>query len=472
MTVADTTVNEAAIAPMGEPRARDFAGLLSRDAWLFAAVAVLIPNLPFLFLSIFACPTRTLSISLYVMVAMLALWVPAWIAVALLVLAVGLDVVQVIAGVFDLGPDEIVASIQYAVAFDVFASPVYLVIAAALVTTTIATAILIVRYRQNLRRARALPALLCAFALLAFDVSANALTLKKMGFLYEAQTPFDSAIAQTGLDADAIAASGHNVLLVVVEGMGAFDDPAHQALLAGALQTAGLDDAHTLTTGMSRYVGSTTGAESRELCGAWGNHRDYMDKAHGDCLPARLAAKGYDTAAFHAFTGDFFDRRDWYPNIGFAHAAFMEELTRTDPKMATHHCGLTLTGLCDLDVADKVEAFMTQAGDTPRFGYWLTLNTHMPVPADIGTPRLGCADGGPFGDRTVCMMTEMWIDVLKRVAAIARDPRLKTTDILIVGDHNPPLWTRHGRGLFRPGHVTWFALKAKDGAAPQRHASR
>ncbi len=472
MAVAETTSNGAGSDDeKGTPAAIRYGGFLDRNSWLFAAVAVLIPNLPFLFLSIFACPNRILSISLYILVALLALRVPAAIAVTLLVFAVGLDVIQVIAGVFDLGPATIVQSIHYAIAFDVFASPIYLVIVAILVITTAATAVLIVRYRDDMRRARALPALVCGMALLAFDLSANTQTLKKFGFLYETQTPFDSAVRQTGIDATAVAASGHNMLLVVVEGMGAFADPAHRALLTDTLKTAGLDDRYTLSTGMSRYVGSTTGAESRELCGQWGDFLDYLSEPKYDCLPARLATRGYDTAAFHAFTGTFFSRRKWYPRIGFAHASFDEELSRDNPEMAAHRCGLTLTGLCDLDVADKVEAYMTKPGDTPRFGYWLTLNTHMPVPTDVGTPRLGCADGGPFDDRTTCLMTEMWIDVLKRVAALARDPKLKATDILIVGDHNPPLWTRHGRGLFRPGHVAWFALKAKDGSV-EHHASR
>ena len=34
-------------------------------------------------------------------------------------------------------------------------------------------------------------------------------------------------------------------------------------------------------------------------------------------------------------------------------------------------------------------------------------------------------------------------------------------EILVVGDHAPPLWSRQGRGLFVPGAVSWFRLSPK-----------
>jgi hypothetical protein len=58
-------------------------------------------------------------------------------------------------------------------------------------------------------------------------------------------------------------------------------------------------------------------------------------------------------------------------------------------------------------------------------------------------------------------MTELWIDVLDSVTAIAGDERLRPLDVLVVGDHAPPLWSRSGRALFRPGEVSWFRLAPK-----------
>ncbi|PLX37262.1 MAG: hypothetical protein C0606_12280 [Hyphomicrobiales bacterium] len=463
-----------AIADAAQPVARNpfLAQLADRTGWIFAAIAVIIPNIPFLALSIFVCPNRVMSIALYVFVALAARSLAVWLSIALLAAVVFFDVVQVISGVFDLSPLMIVDSLKYAVAFDIFASPAYLIVVALLTATTALTGYLIARYRDAIRTAPLLPALLCAFAVFIFDYAANARTQKALGFLLKTQVEFDSAIGQSGLTPPTVANKGHNMLFVMVEGMGAFADPKHRALLTDRLEKAGLDDRYTVSHGLNTYVGSTTGAESRELCGRWGDHRDYLDgAAHPECLPAQLAERGYDTAAFHAFTGEFFERSLWYPKIGFKHASFREQLDASPMPRSKVSCGLTFTGLCDLDVANHVEKYLAERTDKPRFAYWLTLNTHMPIAPDEGTDRLSCPDGGPFGDRTVCDMTEMWIDVLDRVAQMAANPDLAGTDIIVVGDHHPPIWTRHGRSLFAPGSVAWMALKAKD-PAPVRHASR
>jgi Sulfatase len=440
------------------PRGR-IASAFNRPAWILAAVAVLVPNLPFAFLSIFAYPNRTLAIALYVLLALISLRAPRWLSLVLLIAVVCADVLLVISGAFDLHPSLVLQSIKYAIAFDVFASPAYLLATAILVASTLATGFLIVRHRDAMRSASLMPLLVCAAAMLAFDMSANILPSKAFAGLHAETTKFDSAMKRSGLSARFDA--NHNTLIVMVEGMGAFADPAHTALLSDTLGTAALESRYTVTSGTSPYVGSTTGAAARELCDTWGDFRDFMTKEHYDCLPARLKARGYDTAAFHAFTGNFFSRFDWYPRIGFTRHTFREDLDAAGETAPARLCGLTFRGLCDIDMADHVEAYMTQASDTPRFAYWLTLNTHMPIAPDEATPHLGCEDGGPFDDRMVCDMTEMWMDILQRVTTLAMNPALKNTDILVVGDHHPPLWTRHGRGLFEPGQVAWFALTAK-----------
>ena len=58
-------------------------------------------------------------------------------------------------------------------------------------------------------------------------------------------------------------------------------------------------------------------------------------------------------------------------------------------------------------------------------------------------------------------MTEMWLEVLDKVATLATAADLPPTEILVVGDHAPPLWSRRGRSLFEPGKVTWFRLTTR-----------
>ena len=84
----------------------------------------------------------------------------------------------------------------------------------------------------------------------------------------------------------------------------------------------------------------------------------------------------------------------------------------------------------------------------------------MPIAPHEGTPRLGCEQGGGrIGHVEVCYMTELWMDMFQGVVQLARD--LPDTEIMLVGDHAPPLWSKAGRELFTPGKVTWVRLTPK-----------
>jgi hypothetical protein len=54
------------------------------------------------------------------------------------------------------------------------------------------------------------------------------------------------------------------------------------------------------------------------------------------------------------------------------------------------------------------------------------------------------------------------MELFQSVAQLARD--LPGTEIMLVGDHAPPLWSKAGRRLFTPGKVTWVRLTPKDDA--------
>jgi len=49
--------------------------------------------------------------------------------------------------------------------------------------------------------------------------------------------------------------------------------------------------------------------------------------------------------------------------------------------------------------------------------------------------------------------------VFDTVAAIAKDPNTAPLDIMVVGDHNTPMWSRAAASHFRPGLVDWCRLE-------------
>ncbi len=130
-------------------------------------------------------------------------------------------------------------------------------------------------------------------------------------------------------------------------------------------------------------------------------------------------------------------------------------------------CGTTFKGLCDTDVARSVSSYLLRKNSTPKFAYWLTLNSHKPVGLHEVPERLNCEDGGIFGDNELCRMGEQWLQISHLVKQIAINPALHQTEILLVGDHHPPLFTRHGRNQFKPGKVAWLHMKPVQKSAPE-----
>ncbi len=152
-----------------------------------------------------------------------------------------------------------------------------------------------------------------------------------------------------------------------------------------------------------------------------------------------------------------FDRPLWYPNIGFEHLTFEEQMRGRGEE---GWCGTVFASACDRAAEDIVRELMTAPGDHSRFVYWLTVDSHMPIDPADGTPRWDCASGGPFGNETVCLMAQIWADVVDATGEIATDPELPAqTTVLLVGDHPPGFVSRTVRRYFVPDVVLWIALE-------------
>lgn len=272
---------------------------------------------------------------------------------------------------------------------------------------------------------------------------------------------------------DTIATRGNNLLIVMVEGLGAFANPRERRILSDKLERVARDGRYTLETGVSSYFGSTTGAASRELCGQWGDYLDYLHGSTFDCLPRQMASRGFDSIAFHGFSHTMFARDIWYPKIGFTELNFFEDMVQRNGPDVPSRCGSVFEGLCDAEVGNLVLARLKTAAERLKLVYWLTLNSHIPyVAAKYGT--LGCQtrDAAAIDNRTVCELTELWAEVFDKVAKIAADPSLPATDILVVGDHHTPLWERAAKKRFTLGKVDWYLLRSSQTLGEQIVAAR
>ena len=417
---------------------------------IHALAFVVVPNLPWaLLLTEYALRPRTPFILLYWCIGVIAPKCPAWLVACALAVVAILDLVWFVSGLFALHPSLVVEAFRYAPLIYPAASSLYLAIGAGVIAAIIVPAYLVRRHRARLLRRRSVAATLMAVLvvadlLLAIDPAPPS-------------PAFDSAMRQTDMEQSDAMQNHGSLLIVMVENLGVFTEPAYTARLNGELRSDNVIARYRVREGVSPQAGMTTGATSRELCGRWATWGDYLGGTAADCLPSRLAVRGYETHAVHAYTGHMFHRFDWYPKLGFENLTFDEQMRAGG---VGGYCGTVFRSACDRAAANIVRELMTAPGDVPRFVYWLTVDSHMPIDPADGTTRWDCDAGGPFGNETVCLLAQIWADVFEATARIATDPALPSgTSVLIVGDHPPGFVSRTVQRYFVPGVVPWISLE-------------
>ena len=423
-------------------------------AGLHTLAFVIVPNLPYvLLMTEYEVRPRTPLILLYWCVGVVAPKSPAWFVACAMGLVVSLDLVWLVSGLVSLHPAWVVEALRYAPLMYPSAAWLYLALGAAASATVIVPAYLIHRHKVRFFRGR----LLAVGVMMAAIAADLFLTTNP-----RTETPaFASAIRQAGIEHNGQIQGNNSLLIVMVESLGVFAEHDHNELLFAGLRSEGITTRYRVREGHSPYTGATTGATSRELCGRWAGYVDYLSGHEFDCLPARLAAEGYATHAVHAYTGHMFHRFDWYPKIGFQHLVFEEQMRARGENRS---CGTVFRSACDRAGADIVHELLTTSGDQPRFVYWLTVDSHMPIEPTDGQQRWDCVSRNPFGNETICLIAQIWKDVFEAVERIAMDPELAApTTIMVVGDHPPGFVSRTVQAYFVPGLVPWIALEPRIG---------
>lgn len=430
--------------------------LHDRPTAFLCLAGILLPNLLSLLALPFdiGVPPRTSAIFLYMSVALAARSLSFPFVAMSFAVALAYDAVSTVATLFNLAPTEMTAAIRFAGTVRLFDSPLYVGLAfGALIPA--AGAVGLLAWRANARRANPWIFVAAVTATAAIDFTLHVSPHYHFGSMMGQGRPVQSA-AETSAFGRLAGTGGRNAIVVVVESMGQLVDAEKRAWIAAPLMAPEVAARYQVTSGATEYFGSTTAGEMRELCGTRAGYAELDAAAAARCLPARLKRAGYETIALHGFSRNMFERRDWYPKIGFDRMVFGEDLKAAGIRM----CGGPFRGACDADMEPVIRRTI-DAAERPYLVYWLTLNTHVPVlPADVRGP-LACADGAAGDSRNVCVMAALWREVFASVARLAVHAASKPTDILIVGDHAPPLWSASGRAMFEPGKVAWYRLSPR-----------
>lgn len=453
---ADATTNvigaEQSPAPAANREWREFAN--------WALVWLVLANAGFAIMWFIGAPPRSAEIVGIGAIGLVVRDKPLAIQVTAFLLALTYSVLSFIAGLFNLGVTSLLSSMKFFVEIDPLQSVEYL-IGGALVALLMGFAIWCMRRPQGFKSNRMVViAVASILALAALDVWLGMGMRGHYKRAAVADAPFESAAGQAGF---APSADKRHLMLVMVESLGEPVDNAEMSrLLFERYKRGALAQRFDLSQGTTTYYNSTTAGEVRELCGRWDDYYELLDQADASCLPARLKEQGYETSAYHSFTGEFFDRSSWYPNIGFGSQTFAEGLI----EQGVRPCGGVFPGACDRDVPALLAEQLKEA-ERPQFIYWLTLNSHLPVPpgrnlevdhCEIVSAKL--AAEYPM----ICRQFAIWDAVDAALVKEISHPDFPPTDILIVGDHMPPYFDRHHRRQFAPDRVPWLMLRWKGGA--------
>ncbi len=264
----------------------------------------------------------------------------------------------------------------------------------------------------------------------------------------------------------------HNLVLVLVESYGEMNDVRGAAKLESPFRASALLEKYDVETGTIEFHGPTVAGEFRDLCGVRagiGSSR-HASEISGRCLPKLLEKEGYETTAVHGFLGAMFDRETWYRKLGFQSVQFLEDLRKVP---GTRTCGGICPGICDTDVARLLERKLVgNEPGKPQFIYWLTLNSHLPVPITQENNEL-MACGSPNANSTdldICNWMALIYRVNVAVADLSMTPGLQPTEFIIVGDHAPPFLSRGRRQQFSQAVVPFVHLVPKPQASENRPA--
>ncbi|MGF3025208.1 sulfatase-like hydrolase/transferase [Methylobacterium aquaticum] len=424
-----------------------------RPCLLLLVGGLVLPNALALALDTVAgVPPRTSAIALYAAVALLGGLLPGYALALLGLLALAFDLVFAIGRMFFLDPDALLHLITIDVLKNLLSTPAYAASALAVVGLLLAYLTFLVRAGPAMRQGSRPVFAAAVAALLIGDGLVNGSSAYDFGVLASTGRSFESGSSLSGFDTlPNQPRPARRVVMVVVESLGVLRDDGQRAILTAPFDDPALRRLYTVTTGTSAFFGATASGEVRELCGTYRSHREVFVTEDPTCLPERFAARAYRTVSVHGYHAGFYDRVHWYPLAGFQTSLFGETL---GPRFA-RTCGGPFPGPCDTDLAEAVGAELAKAG--PSFVYWLTLNSHVPVPQGSATLRQDCGHKrSRFADPEVCAMVEIWQDLFTAVSRLAL--AYPGTEILLVGDHAPPLWRRAARTAFVPGRVMWVRL--------------
>jgi hypothetical protein len=290
----------------------------------------------------------------------------------------------------------------------------------------------------------------------------------------QASTPMESAaaVAYRRLSANSQdQRSLPDFVLILVESWGVSADQEIRQSLFQPYESE-LGGRYEILRGSVPFRGPTVSGENRELCGRSGGQSVMAGSVASfrNCLPEELRGLGFHTIAVHGYHGGFYHRKYWYPRVGFEEIWFALQLEST----GLPDCVGIFNGVCDAAVANWIGKRLRQPDPGPRFVYWVTLNSHLPVPEPADLPTLVPCDteASLARDPALCNWYRLILNVHQSIASLASHDGSRPVVYVIVGDHAPPFSDPNLRAGFDQNSVPYVILLPYGEAAEPLFLSR
>ncbi len=252
-----------------------------------------------------------------------------------------------------------------------------------------------------------------------------------------------------------------NVVLVIVESWGMNWSSEMRSSLVQPYFSADVQTRYTISQGVVPFNEGTVGGEARELCGSAVGMAimNAPSSALQTCRPAQLAQAGYHTVSAHGMTGRIFSRSSWYGPIGFQESWFKAHFQDT----GLPNCNGAFNGTCDASIAQWLEQRLAQPTMAPQFVYWVTLNSHLPLPVPSGLQSpASCMMPALKSEDALCSWYQLVLNAHESIAAVLTGHLARPTVFVIVGDHAPPFSSDTLRRQFSNAEVPYIVLVPKE----------
>jgi hypothetical protein len=247
-----------------------------------------------------------------------------------------------------------------------------------------------------------------------------------------------------------------NQMLIIVESFGLINDTIKRTVFQKCISTVFEKNNWKTSWGKTKFTGSTTRSELRELLNCVGDYRYFINSKNSLSVKSIFQIKkhrGYLTNAIHSFKPSMFERGIWWKNIGVDKVYFSGDVQFNNKKIKLNYDSPFIS----VNDEDSFDFLQNKTSNTSKqFSYLLTENSHLPFK---GNPVSPIFTNFFDIDQEINLSTEAK-NQSKRISNflvyVARHlDSNKFQKLIIVGDHMPPFLIKGDRAFYSDQFVPY-----------------